>query len=306
MKEENKTPHEAIIKLDNEAFILKKINGEFTIAPSDKLVGVVIDLLWENTKPCRFVLCYNLFIILEDVVSDLSIRRELVNQYRKKLCDAVFSYLNENYANIINPYNLKLIPLEFEIDGYNINKDFGGVGVDFYSTKQLHFDIVEPLSSNLYGLNKNIKNGFPIFADCKSYCVDKGIDVVTIIEKISGSRIITIKREHYINILKRYTVAVNVDMASDTPFSIYINRVKEAGIMHGATDPLPIVASMESSRPIIHYSFDCIDEELTDDWYSDLGLVNSMSKGSISKEKPLFPFLGDGDIEIRTIKINHD
>lgn len=286
-----------------------KINGkdysiiDGVIIPNEKFLSNAINKLWFDSNSSGFLLFSGLFsnLILAGVSVEAS--KLFVNSFRKKVMDFVFQRLSREAPEIINPLNTKLEPFEFEVEGFKVNHNFQESGIDFYSTKQLHFDIVEPLSSNLYGLNHNIKGGFPVFANSKLYCIDNNLEITKIIKKIPGNRIVTIKSEHYINILKEYSCAYDVDMINDMPFSIYLNRVKEVGILHGATNPIPMNNNKDTKRPIIHYSYDNHDDKEAIAWYNMLDLSNEREIGDPSLPKPLIPNSICEKVKIKTIKI---
>jgi len=273
------------------------------ILPSHEFILKVCDLLYFNKGANGFLFFCDLHKILLSKGYSKIESKFCINSFRKNLVDNIFKIFYDKIPEIINPLNLELNPYEFFVEGFNINNNFQDSGIDFYSTKQLHFDIVEPLSSNLYGLNKNISGGLPVFADCKMYCKDKGLKIIDIVEKIPGNRIITLKKDHYLNVLEKYSFAYDLEMTNDLPFSIYLNGITEIGILHGATNPVPIDNTMPSERPIIHYSYDNHDAEATELWYKKINFSVERRAGNPSKPKPLLPEFSKKNINLKIIKI---
>lgn len=279
------------VKFENKIVSIKEsdILFEKKLTPNKEFVSKALRLLWFDKSASGFLIFSDLYRTLLKLGHSKSKSKEMTNEFRKKLVDDLFTLLMNKIPKIINPFNIVLKPYEFEVEGYNINLNFQDSGIDFYSTKQLHFDIVEPISSNLYGINKNIEGGLPVFANCQLYCQDNKLDILTIIDKIPGNRIITVKKEHYLAVLEDYAFAYEVDMDNDMPFSVYLNRVREVGILHGATTPVPINIKEPSERPLIHYSYDNHEVETTKIWYKILNLSHERLEGNPSLPKPIKP-----------------
>jgi hypothetical protein len=163
-----------------------------------------------------------------------------------------------------------------------------GDDIDFRSNKQLHFDIVEPLGSNMYGPNHGIEGGWPAFADGRAYCHANGLDIKNILDKIPGTRNLTISREHYRPLLEEYTVAYEVDMVDDMPFTVFVNRVEEAGLLHGATE-VRSSGGARTRRPICHYAWDNVTAAAAERWYRALGQDGRRTPGDSADHKPLVP-----------------
>jgi hypothetical protein len=208
-----------------------------------------------------------------------------------------------DFPDVVNPLDIALDPIEFDLDGYQVNIDFMNEGLDFSSNKQAHFDIVEPLGSNLYGPNIGVMGGLPTFSDGHAYCRDYGLKITEILDKIPGTRNITFAPEHYRPLIEDYSVAFEVDMVHDMPFTVLINRVEEAGLLHGATAVQAAEPLADARRPIGHYAFDNVTDEAAAQWYAELRQPPARSSGDTSATKPLIP-AGLGPIrEPRVIRI---
>jgi hypothetical protein len=253
----------------------------FSAAIAGRLCG-------DNGAP-RFAIAYN--AVPEFLAMGKSFQEsvEWVRILQRELCASVFSLLCLSAARTLNPLGIDLEPIEFDLDGYHVNKRFMGDDIDFRSNKQAHFDIVEPLGSNLYGPNVNIDGGLPVFCDARSYCQAHGISITGILDKIPGTRNLTLEPAHYRALLEDYTVAYNLDMTHDTPFTIFVNRVEEAGLMHGATTVAKHDPGRGAQRPIRHYAWDNTTAGAAGEWYGRLGQSNERTAGDSAGHKPLIP-----------------
>jgi hypothetical protein len=284
-------PKNALFKLKPEDF---QNNGkQLTPHPTSKVIAEIANRLWGQDDSPRFALLYNAIPILLEAGFTFENAVKHIRTYRNNLYNAVYDILNNLYSDVINPFRISYEPNEFEAEGYNINRNFlrgeEGEAIDFYTTKQLHFDIVEPLSSNLYGPNENIKGGLPAFADGWAYCERYNVRVNDVLEKIPGSRILTFQREHYKTLLEEFTIVFDIDMTTDTPFSIFLNRVEEACLLHGATSASIIDPAKSAKRPLSHYALDNLTNEASEQWYRTLGKDPGRIEGNPSAPKPLIP-----------------
>jgi hypothetical protein len=281
-------PAGAVIRIRPEH--LERTGGELLPGPAESLVREVSARLWAPGAP-RFALLHNALPTFRSAVPGGSFQQALewARVFRGALCTRVFARLCESFPEVLNPLGLELSPIEFDLDGYHVNRQFMGDDIDFRSNKQAHFDIVEPLGSNLYGPNVNIQGGFPAFADGRAYCQDHGIGITSILDKIPGSRNLTLKPLDYRILLTDYTVAYALDMVNDTPFTIFVNRVEEAGLLHGATAVRTQDPQHAAMRPISHFAWDNVTAEAADLWYRALGQSNQRVAGDPAGHKPLIP-----------------
>ena len=271
-------------------------NGAHTLTLSERAIARVRNQLTQRDEP-RCVIVYN---VIPSIITSLECTfAEALShaaQLRRAVCLDVFRFALAMLESELNPHCFRLVPSEFEVEGYGVNKEFMGFPEDFYTTKRLHFDIVEPLSSNLYGPNFNISGGFPVFADVGRYCRESHIEPNSILEKIPGTRLLTISTSHYSRILRSYTTAYRLNMETDTPFTLYVNSIAYAGIMHGATDPTSIDSNLEARRPLSHLSLDSDSVEDAIQWYADLGQKPGRAEGD-----PAQRFLLTDGIEVISV-----
>ncbi|MBY3203470.1 hypothetical protein [Rhizobium laguerreae] len=278
-------PSRAAISLDENSWSATEA-PQWT-SPSEALIADVVSLLWDSEDAPRFGILHNAVPTLMRAANMTFDEAAVATQaFRTSLCDKVYEVLVRRFPEIVNPEGFDLKPFDYLIDGFNVNVMGNGAG--FYSTKQLHFDIVEPIGSNLYGPNKNISGGLPAFADVREYCASNGLEITDILEKIVGERVLTLKPEHYLPVVEKFSIAFDVDMVGDTPFSIVLNRVVAAGVMHGATLCHKTVPDAEVMRPIRHYEYCDMSQEAADKWYATLGQSNDRAPGK-NADKPFIP-----------------
>jgi hypothetical protein len=260
------------------------------LRPHQSLVDLVADRLWGGPSAFRMALLYDVVPAFQAAGGfTFEAAVEHVRTFRRELCHRVFEIVLARHPEVVNPLGTALDPIEFDLDGYQVNIDFMNEGLDFSSNKQVHFDIVEPLGSNLYGPNVNIRGGLPIFSDGHSYCNDRGLRITEILDKISGTRNLTVAPEHYLPLIEDYTVSFDVDMVGDTPFTVFVNRVEEAGLLHGASPVRAVGAQANARRPIGHYAWDNVTADAADQWYEVLGQRPTRTAGDTSADKPLIP-----------------
>jgi hypothetical protein len=278
-------PTDAVIRLDERSWATNA-HRDWS-EPSESLIQQVVSLLWASDEPSRFALIYNGVPTLM-AAANLQFKDAVLalRRFRGSLCDAVFEQLTFQFPNIVNPEYFQLKPIEAELDGWNINVNNNAPGS--YSTKQLHFDVIEPLGSNLYGPNYNLSGGFPVFADLRAYCAANDLDIRDVLQKIPGERVLTVGSDHYADVLDNFSVGFAVDMVNDTPISIVLNRVVEAGVMHGATLCTKIAPNANAIRPILHYEYCDLTKAAADAWYRALNQSNNPAPGS-KVDKPLIP-----------------
>lgn len=258
------------------------------VLPTDKLIQLVVDSLWFGATAQRFVVCYGAMPLIRWLAkAGVEAATLHVISLRKRLCYAVFSELVRREPLVFNPLGFDLRPIEYEIDGLNINPNFMGTGLDFFSTKRLHFDILEPLGSNLYLPTSNICGGWPVFADLRAYCWDHKLRPTDIIEKIPGTRNFTIGAPHYSVVLEQYTVAFDVDTTEDAPFTLMVNLIEQAAVMHGGTDVTIVNQAKPASRVLRHYAFDATTDEDLLLWYNSLGYAPTRAPGDPAAQKRL-------------------
>jgi hypothetical protein len=286
---------------------LTAAGGEATeahIRASDRLVAEVAARLWGSPESDRLVLLHGaLGMLTADLDVERNTAERLVLDLRRDLCFRAFSHVRQRFPDVVNPRGLVLDPIEFWLDGYDVNENFMGGGLDFASNRQLHFDIVEPLGSNLYGPNLNMAGGLPVFADAAAYCRDSGVRIRDVLDTIPGTRNLTLAPQHYAPLVAGYAVAFDVDMTDDTPFTVFVNRVEEAGLVHGATDPHLVDPAAPRRRPICHYAFDNVTDDAAADWYAALGQTGRRSAGDTSRPKPVVPVGRRIDAEIPVLRV---
>ena len=275
-------PMEAVIRVSPEMVAAAD--------PPQSLVDLVEARLWGGPQAYRMALLYDAVPAFQEA-HGISFGRavESVKIFRRKLCHRVFAAIIHDFPDAINPLGIALDPIEFDLDGYQVNIDFINEGLDFSSNKQAHFDIVEPLGSNLYGPNIGVAGGLPAFSDGYAYCRDHGLKITDVLDKIPGTRNISLVPEHYRPLIEDYSVAFDIDMVHDTPFTVLINRVEEAGLLHGATTVTAAEPLAVARRPIGHYAFDNVTDEAAAQWYAELGQPPTRSPGDTSASKPLIP-----------------
>jgi hypothetical protein len=222
-------PSGALIRITPSLLLAEA--GELTWHPSAALVHAVTRCLALTGTSPRLALVHHAMPTFRAAGLAESEAVEWTRRLRRELCDQAFERLCERYPDELNPSGLPLEPIEFDLDGYGINVNFMGDGIDFRANQQAHFDIVEPLGSNLYGPNVNIRGGWPVFCDGRAYCRDRGLDIREILDKVPASRNLTFRLPHYRALLEDYSVAYQVDMTDDTPFTVFVNRVEEAGLL---------------------------------------------------------------------------
>lgn len=254
--------------------------GEPTWHPPADLVQAVAERLNPATAAPGLALIHGAVPAFRAAGLSWTTAVEWTRRLRRELCEQVFELLCEHHPGQLNPLKLDLSPIEFLLDGYGVNVNFMGYGLDFRANQQAHFDIVEPLGSNLYGPNVNVRGGWPVFCDGRAYCRDHGLDIRDILDKVPASRNLTFQLPHYRTLMEDYAVAYQLDMAEDTPFTVFVNRVEEVGLLHGATEVEPIDADADVERPIWHYAWDNVTSEAADGWYEALGQRNLRSPGS--------------------------
>lgn len=280
-------PSGALIRITPSLLLAEA--GELTWHPSAALVHAVTRCLALTGTSPRLALVHHAMPTFRAAGLAESEAVEWTRRLRRELCDQAFERLCERYPDELNPSGLPLEPIEFDLDGYGINVNFMGDGIDFRANQQAHFDIVEPLGSNLYGPNVNIRGGWPVFCDGRAYCRDRGLDIREILDKVPASRNLTFRLPHYRALLEDYSVAYQVDMTDDTPFTVFVNRVEEAGLLHGATEVAKADPGTDAQRPIRHYAWDNVSPAAADRWYAELGQENRRTPGEPHRLKPLIP-----------------
>ena len=258
--------------------------------PGQNLVNLVSELLWGGPQALRVAILYDVVPAIQEKGGlSFSAAVECARIFRRELCGRVFGIILGRYPEVVNPLGIALEPIEFDLDGYQVNINFMNGGLDFSSNKQAHFDIVEPLGSNIYGPTVNVRGGFPVFSDGYSYCRDHDLNILDILAKIPGTRNLTVAPEHYLPLIEDYTVAFEVDMVTDTPFTVFINRVQEAGLLHGASAVEVVGPRQAARRPIGHYAWDNITADAADRWYEAVDQPPTRATGDTSAAKPLVP-----------------
>jgi hypothetical protein len=273
------------------------------IVPRLGLVEQVAAKLWGDPRATRFaIVCGTIPSLLAQGVARAQ-AVATVRAFQEEFCHAVFSLLIERYAAEINPFGLPLTACRFDMDGIYLNENFLGRGIVFHTTKQLHFDIVESLGSNLYGLNENISDGKPIYADALAFCLEHGLSIRDLLVKIPGSRIFSLHESVYGRVLSDYAVVIDVDLDDDMPMTMNVNLIDEAGLMHGAQSPAVVDGDRRAMRPIRHYAFDAEDQASLARWYAAFDHDPDKVAGDPGNPKHLLP----PGLEIRPpIRIRQD
>jgi hypothetical protein len=259
------------------------------IVPPPDLVDAVAAKLWGDPHSTRFAIVRGAIpcLLRQDLSRAQAVR--IMRVFQEEFCHAVFSLLLRRYPSELNPFDLPLAACSFDMDGIYLNENFLGRGIVFHSTKQLHFDIVEALGSNLYGLNENISEGEPIYADAMAFCLDHGLEIRDQLVKIPGSRIFSLRETVYGQVLSNYAVVIDVDLDDDMPMTMNVNLIDEAGLMHGALSPTLVHADRRGLRPIRHYAFDAEDQASVARWYAAFNYDPEKVAGDPANPKYLLP-----------------
>lgn len=256
-------------------------------APRPDLVEAVAARLWGDPTATRFAIVLGGIPCLTSQGLSRSAATQVMRAFQQTFCDAVFSRLLQRYPAEINPFALPLTGCSFDMDGIYLNENFLGRGIVFHTTKQLHFDIVELLGSNLYGLNENIVEGKPIYADAMAFCLDHDVPIRSLLVKIPGSRIFTLHESAYGRVLTDYAVIIDVDTDDDMPMTMTVNLIDQAGLMHGAISPAIADHGRRGVRPIRHYAFDAEDDASIARWYAGFNHDTEKVAGDLGNPKPL-------------------
>lgn len=162
-----------------------------------------------------------------------------------------------------------------DVDGYNLNQSFSHDGQiasrAFMTAKCIHFDAATPFIANLYGPNKNVRDGLPLICDTRQYCRDRGIAPASLVDNLPNNYNIAVKREFYDDLLYDYSFAYDLDLENDIIAVMLLNEI-EHGVAHGAIDPRPRVPGEPVERPIRHIELQYAEEPHYDEWYAHYGL----------------------------------
>jgi hypothetical protein len=162
-----------------------------------------------------------------------------------------------------------------DVDGYNLNRSFSHDGQiaarAFMTAKCVHFDAATPFIANIYGPNKNVKDGLPLICDVRRFCRQKGLAPASIVDNLPNNYNIAVKTEFYEELLHEYSFSYDLDLENDIIVVMLLNEI-EYGFAHGATDPQPRVPGEPVERPIRHIEQQYTNEVHYDEWYAHYGL----------------------------------
>jgi hypothetical protein len=184
----------------------------------------------------------------------------------------------------MRPFSVTPRPMtlgHMDVDGYNLNQSFSHDGQiasrAFMTAKCIHFDAATPFIANIYGPNKNVKDGLPLICDTRRYCRDRGIKPANLVDNLPNNYNIAVKSEFYDDLLYDYSFAYDLDLENDIIVVMLLNEI-EYGVAHGATDPGPRVAGQPVERPIRHIELQYGEEPHYDEWYAHYGLKLTPAK----------------------------
>lgn len=168
-----------------------------------------------------------------------------------------------------------------DFDGFNINSGFSHDGNlpqrEFMTAKCIHFDCATPFVANIYGPTENIGSGLPLICDVQRYCRDRGVGPASLVEPIPNNYTVNVKREHYDELLRDYSIAYDLDLANDIIVVMILNEI-EFGFAHGATDPYRLDPSAPARRPIRHIEQQYLEESHYQEWYAYYELPFTLAK----------------------------
>ncbi|WP_394826705.1 hypothetical protein [Pendulispora albinea] len=157
-----------------------------------------------------------------------------------------------------------------DVDGFNLNGGFSHDGQitarAFMTAKCIHFDAATPFIANIYGPNKNVKDGLPLICDVKRYCKDKGVSAASMVDNLPNNYNIALRSEYYEDLLYDYSFCYDLDLENDIIVVMLLNEI-EYGVAHGATDPSPRVKGQPVERPIRHIELQYAEEHHYQEWY---------------------------------------
>lgn len=178
----------------------------------------------------------------------------------------------------MRPFSVTSRPMtlnRMDVDGYNLNQQFSHDGQiasrAFMTAKCIHFDAATPFIANIYGPNKNVKDGLPLICDVKQYCRDRGVKPASMVDNLPNNYNIALRSEFYSDLLYDYSFAYDLDLENDIIVVMLLNEI-EYGVAHGATDPSPRVAGQPVERPIRHIELQYGEEPHYDEWYAHYNL----------------------------------
>lgn len=168
-----------------------------------------------------------------------------------------------------------------DVDGYNLNRSFSHDGQiasrAFMTAKCIHFDAATPFIANIYGPNKNVRDGLPLICDARQYCRDRGLEPASLVDNLPNNYNIAVKPEFYNDLLYDYSFAYDLDLEHDIIVVMLLNEIAY-GVAHGATDPGPRVEGQPVERPIRHIELQYGEEVHYDEWYAHYGLKLTPAK----------------------------
>ncbi len=198
---------------------------------------------------------------------------------RTKAYELLESVFRSALARIdLRPYSVtprEMTIGHMDVDGYNLNQSFSHDGQiaarAFMTAKCVHFDAATPFVANIYGPNKNVKDGLPLICDVRRFCRQRGIDPASVVDNLPNNYNIAVKTEFYEELLHEYSFAYDLDLENDIIVVMILNEIA-FGFAHGATDPQPKVEGQPVERPIRHIEQQYTDEAHYEEWYSHYGL----------------------------------
>lgn len=168
-----------------------------------------------------------------------------------------------------------------DVDGFNLNRQFSHDGQiaarAFMTAKCIHFDAATPFIANIYGPNKNVKDGLPLICDVKRYCMDRGVAPSSMVDNLPNNYNIALRPEFYEDLLYDYSFAYDLDLENDIIVVMLLNEI-EYGVAHGATDPSQKVPGQPVERPIRHIELQYHEESHYDEWYAHYSLKLTPAK----------------------------
>ncbi len=256
-------------------------NGSITLV-DDTLIRKIYELVVNGDG---YAVCYGVNKVLSKHGLDV---------HSKGDADIARSYLEGLFrkaTGLINLHQYTPIDTEYDhiakmdVDGYNVNKSFTPnddhtESREFVTTKCVHFDAATPFIANLYGPSENIEGGHPIICDTRSFCAEKDVDPIDLIENIPNNYNVAVKKEYYQDILDNYSVGLKLDQENDVIMIVLHNEVI-GGVAHAATNPVKIDDSKPARRPIRHVEYQFANADDLKTWYDHYKLL--LEKATDSK-----------------------
>lgn len=302
-----KSIEKAVINLKLEDILIE--NGLLSNNPSKYLTERIEKLILGEDHSPGFSVLYGLLPIYMNNNIGFNDAVIMAKGFFKNTFYIVTQNLSKKYPESINPFSVKLGYHYYDLEGYGANKDFQPYDFlkpreAFHTIKCIHFDSAESIISNIYGPNKNIKGGFPVLADVRSYCKHYNVNIRDILTRMENDEPVTMKNPHYDIILKNYTIAFDLDMENDVPCVIVFNEPITGGIAHAAMPVDKFSQTEEASRPLHHMTFAYDQSEDVERWYEEMQVDQKPIYSQELIKKELFYYKQNTLNQIRSVLVH--